>query len=153
MVYQWKTASHIKGSAQVAGEVCEKLEKQGRLSAKNLLDESRPEDAPLHGSFEWDDSVAAEKYREDQAREIIRSLVIVPEKCEPVRGFFKVERTANTYQAIDTIMKSETDTEKLFKIALNELRAMHRKYASIKKLDSVWAAITNVQEEVRRNLA
>lgn len=150
MVYQWKLGSHVKGSAQVAGEVCEQLEKQGRLSAKILLDESRPEDAPLHNSFEWDDSIAAEKYREDQAREIIRSLVIVPEKAVPVRGFFKIERAENTYQAIDTILSCEESAEKLFNTALRELHAVQKKYSAIKKLDRVWGAIEEVAKENRR---
>ena len=46
----------MRGSAQVAGEVCERLEARGRLTPSDLVDESRAEDAPLHGMFTWDDS-------------------------------------------------------------------------------------------------
>ena len=55
MVYKWKDAARIKSDAQTAGEICEKLEKNGGLTAKRLVDESRPEDAPLHKEFEWND--------------------------------------------------------------------------------------------------
>lgn len=76
MVYKWKTGSVIKADAQVAGEVCEGLKNTVGLTKKNLVDASRAEDAPLHNSFEWDDAVAAESYREEQAGYIIRSLTV-----------------------------------------------------------------------------
>jgi hypothetical protein len=63
MVYKWKDAARLKTDAQTAGEICEKLEKNGGLTAKRLADESRPEDAPLHKEFEWNDATAAEAYR------------------------------------------------------------------------------------------
>ena len=141
MVYQWKKCNHCKGSAQVAGEICEQLEKAGQLSAKNLLDVSRPEDAPLHDSFEWDDSVAAERYREDQAREIIRSIVIVPEKSNPVRGFFKIESAEPTYQSIQSVLQNEDSTQKLLATAFRELSAIQNKYASLRQLNKVWEAV------------
>lgn len=146
MVYQWKLGSHIKGSAQVAGEVCEQLEKQGRLSAKILLDESRPEDAPLHNSFEWDDSIAAESWREQQARHIINSLIVCPEKEEPVRVFFKIERTENRYQSIETILEHKDSTRKLLENALHELESIQKKYKAIKQLQKIWDAISEAKE-------
>lgn len=147
MVYQWKTGSHISGDAQVAGDICERLEKEGRLSAKALLDVSRPQNAPLHSNFEWNDGVAAEKYRENQAREIIRSLVIIPEQNAPVRSFFKIENTGNTYQSVKTILQSEDLTTKLLKTALRELNALHQKYYAVQNLEKVWAALSEVEKE------
>lgn len=147
MVYQWKKGNHCKGDAQVAGEICEQLEKAGHLSAKNLLDVSRPEDAPLHDSFEWDDSVAAERYREDQAREIIRSIVIVPEKANPVRGFFKIESAGPTYQSIQSVLQNEDSTQKLLMTAFRELSVIQNKYASLRQLNKVWEAVEEVKAQ------
>jgi hypothetical protein len=50
------------------------------------VDEARPEDAVLHPVFTWDDPVAAEKYREIEARTLIKRVrVICPEPTqEPV---------------------------------------------------------------------
>ena len=70
MVYEFKPCSYIKASAQVAGEMCEQLSKTGGLTPKRLVDANRAEDAPLHGEFEWNDTVAAEAYREGQAAHI-----------------------------------------------------------------------------------
>jgi hypothetical protein len=52
-------------------------EKQGTLTTKGLVDESRPEHAVLHPAFEWDDSKAGELYRETQARHIIKCVEVV----------------------------------------------------------------------------
>lgn len=49
---------------------------RGVLTPQIVVDEARPEDAPLHSHFEWDDSVAGEKYRREQAGRMIRSVRI-----------------------------------------------------------------------------
>ena len=53
--YEWSV--DIYGiDANEAGKVMEGLEKTVGLTKKSLVDASRPEDAPLHKAFEWDDS-------------------------------------------------------------------------------------------------
>jgi hypothetical protein len=54
-----------------------KLEsRSGKLTPLQVLEAARPEESPLHDFFEWDDSAAAEAYRIDQARELIRRVRI-----------------------------------------------------------------------------
>lgn len=48
----------------------------GELTAKEILELARPPSSYLHRFFEWDDSVAAERYRLNQARKIIQVLVV-----------------------------------------------------------------------------
>lgn len=146
MVYEWKSGSRIRADAQTAGEICQRLEREGRLSARDLLDESRPEDAPLHGEFEWNDGKAAENWREHQARHIIGSILVIPEKSEPVRGFFKIESCGNQYESIQTILASADKTKDLFAEALKELRQIEGKYKAIERLSGVWEAIEAVEE-------
>lgn len=43
------------------------------LTPEMLLDAARDEDHPLHASFEWDDGVAANKWRLEQAGRMIRA--------------------------------------------------------------------------------
>lgn len=52
-------------------------EEHGRLTAGIVLEEARDPGHPLHTRFEWDDTVAAERYRLDQAGELIRRVKIV----------------------------------------------------------------------------
>ena len=141
MVYQWKTGARVNADAQVAGEMCKRLSEEGRLTAAELLEENRPEDAPLHGAFEWDDGVAAESWREHQARHIINSIVVVPERTPPVRGFFKLESTERTYHPIESIVSRVNTRQKLLDNALRELAAVQSKYKTLTELDRVWAAL------------
>lgn len=151
MVYEWKAGSRYKVDANTAGAVCEQLEAAGNLSAKSLLDVSRPIDAPLHSEFEWNDSVAAEKYREDQARCIIRHLVVRMDEStdEPVRSFFKIEQTEReSYTSVETIMTRKDLRAELLKQAVNELEAFQRKYNTISELSGVFEATAKIKRTV-----
>ena len=64
MVYQWKSGSRIKGNAQESGELFEQLSKtEEGLTARTLLEANRPESAPLHNDYEWNNDIAAEEWR------------------------------------------------------------------------------------------
>ena len=147
MVYQWKNGSFIKSDANLAGRMCEQLEATGDLSAKALLDANRPEDAPLHNEFEWDDSVAAEQYRLSQARHIINCLVVSEEKQEPTRAFFNIQRSEGQYHSLDLIMRNEDTREALLETALRELSAFQHKYSQLKELANVFASIDEIRSK------
>lgn len=57
------------------------LEQNGRLTPSSVVDAARDPASPLHAQFEWDDGVAAERYREIQARKLIGTfhLVVIEE--------------------------------------------------------------------------
>lgn len=61
---------------EVVEAVKELEDRQGRLLPSEVLNAARNEDSPLHGFFEWDESLAAEAYRLEQARELIRRIKI-----------------------------------------------------------------------------
>ena len=148
MVYKWKDAARIKSDAQTAGEICEKLERNGGLTAKRLVDESRPEDAPLHKEFEWNDAAAAEAYREEQARYIIRSLIVQPEesKNEVVRAFFPMSEQ-KAFESLPVILSDEKKTSALLDMALRELKSFELKYSTLSQLAPVFEAIKEVRKE------
>ena len=63
---------------QIVGETLADIEdRHGVIDPHTVVDESRPEDAPLHPVFEWRDEIAAEKWRLEQARRVVRSVEIV----------------------------------------------------------------------------
>lgn len=148
-IYKWKSGARMKGSAQVAGEECARImARDGNLTPTALVDASRDEDAPLHGSFEWRDDVAAERYREHQALGIIRSLeIVVVEDVGPVRAFIPngTENGHSTgYADIRIVLEDEDATSRMLDAALRELDAFRKKYASLKELADVFAAIDEV---------
>ena len=63
---------------QVVGDTLADIEnRHGVIDPHTVVDESRPEDAPLHPVFEWCDEIAAEKWRVEQARRVVRSVEII----------------------------------------------------------------------------
>lgn len=91
--FQLKMAGLHKVSAEVAGQVCVTLANStGGLTPKRLVEASRDEQAPLHAEFEWDDTVAGELYREQQAQTLIQHLVIVESDSEKERQIKLVKK-------------------------------------------------------------
>lgn len=141
MIYKFKEGSFIRANPYEAGRVCEELARKNNLTAKALVDVSRPEDAPLHDEFDWNDTTAAESWREHQARHIIACLEIVTEKHEPIRAFYNIVRQEPQYRHIETIMENADDAERLFQMAYKELQMFQRKYAQLESLRKVFRAI------------
>lgn len=143
MVYQYKVKGLHKAPAQVAGEICEWLENsQQGLSPKTLLDASRDVNAPLHNEFEWDDSEAAERYREQQAGGIIRNLYIVPAERSPeesTRAFVNVHSEIKTgsYHNIRVVLDDDTMRERLFAAAKRDMQSFIDKYKTLEALSGV----------------
>jgi hypothetical protein len=64
--------------AQVVGEELQRIRSlSGKLLPPDVVEESRPRNAPLHPAFEWDDTTAGEKYRVFQARNLIKAVRVV----------------------------------------------------------------------------
>lgn len=81
MQFRYVNGYNAPVSADLAGKELERIrrENDGELKSAAVVDESRPENAPLHPVFEWCDSVAAEEYRKQQARRLIRGIKVVHE--------------------------------------------------------------------------
>lgn len=149
MIYKWKNFSY-KTSAEVAGEVCEELDRTVGLTPENLVEASRPEDAPLHNEFEWDDRIAAEEYRRTQARLMICNLSIVLEeqKQEPIRAFFSLQngfrKNEGTYESTIMIMGDSEKRKRLFDNAKRDLEAFKKKYEILSELAELFSVIDSV---------
>ena len=143
MIYKLKSGARLPVSPQVAGDECERLESSGGLTPRRLVDASRPEDAPLHKCFEWNDGVAAERWREAQASYIIRSVeVSIEEHMEPTRAFVAtISDSAREYKSIGYVMRRSDSREALLDAAKRELLAFRRKYKNLYELAEVMDAI------------
>lgn len=67
---------------------------RGRLTPEIVVDAAKPDGHPLHSRFEWDDEVAAESWRREQAADLIRSVRIryvdAADRPQSVRAFVAV---------------------------------------------------------------
>ena len=151
--YKWKTYAY-KTSADVAGAVCEELDRTVGLTPANLVDASRAEDAPLHDEFEWDDEIAGEAYRKEQARMMITNLAIVIEehKQEPVRAYYSFEygfrKNTSTYVSTIKILSDSDKRTQLLERAKSEMIAFKSKYSMLTELADVFESIDSTVKQI-----
>lgn len=110
-------------SADVAGiELANIRESHGALTASIVVDASRPDSAPLHPVFEWDDFSAAENHRRWQARQLIRAVHVVSGQNESRPVYVHVGSNSvgeiGGYHPVDVVVKRAD----LYARALSELR-------------------------------
>lgn len=148
MVYDWILPGMYSIPAQTAGEELDRIYHQyGKIEKAVVVEESRPENAPLHDCFEWRDDVAAEKYRENQASHIIRSIVAIggeEKKASAVRAYVHVE---SDYHPMEVVVKSKPMYEDLLQSALRDLISYKNKYAALantQELRRVFLAIDQI---------
>lgn len=147
MIYKFKSGTRLNVSAQAAGELCAELESQGKLTPHEVVEASRPDDAPLHAAFEWNDEIAAERFRESQASYIIRSVEVVIEGTnKKTRAFVSVHVTEDRreYHEISKVLSIRDERELLLEDAKRELTSFKNKYAVLEELADVFAAIDKV---------
>jgi hypothetical protein len=119
-----------------AEEIGEELSRiyaeRGELKTKTVVDEARPEGAVLHPVFEWQDSIAGEKYREWQARDLIRSIQIVNKETKaPTHVYVNVpspmaKDKAGTYEPISVVVNNPDKFVRALSAAQTRLDAAQR---------------------------
>ena len=148
MTYQWKIPTY-RVDAQAAGLELERIASERGLTPSAIVEESRNEGAVLHDCFEWRDDVAAEKYREAQAGDIVRNIVTVTSdgntSSENIRAFVSV---AGDYKPLELVLSVPEHADEMLYRALRELRSFQRKYASLKQLSGVMSEISMLQDSV-----
>lgn len=105
--YKYKTGAVHRVSAAIAGPICQKLHDNNILTPKNLVNEARPEDSPLHPEFDWDDSIAAEKWREEQARQVIKTIILYESDVQTEREVILEEVETEDVVDSDNVFKSK----------------------------------------------
>lgn len=120
------------------------------VTAKALLEESRPEESPTHHLFEWNDARAAEEQRLNRAADLIREVMIVirrdpDDKPRTVRGFVNVS-SGGTRGYMDTVnVLSDAELrEQLVEAGLADFKAVERRYQTVTELAAIFAAIDRV---------
>lgn len=154
MVYAWKLPGIVPVDAQTAGDELSRIYKRdGGISLKTVVDESRGKDAPLHGCFEWDDTKAAEKYRQSQAAHIIRSITVVTEIAADngspmaVRAFVTTKTTPN-YEPIQAVISSPDKYRVLLEQAKRDMQSFVQKYSVLSDHSALHLVIQNMKDSL-----
>ena len=131
-----------KANAQRIGEALARIAAQngGNLSPHDVVEAARADRHPLHRHFEWDDAKAAEAYRLDQARHLIRIVRVErPDDQEPVRAFISVADRGVSYRTIDDVLGSARLQAIVLDQAQRDLEAFEKRYRELEDVCSVIA--------------
>lgn len=114
-------------------------EEHRRLTPALVVDVAREPGHPLHARLEWDDSVAGEAYRRQQAQELITSVQIVYRTSEggkehKVRAFHAVRSETDgtnggyAYHPADQVVRDPLLTRLLMQDMEREWRQLKARY-------------------------
>lgn len=146
--YTYAPGAIHKVEASTAGAVLEEIRaKTGRddVTPEELLNASRDEDSPTHAEFDWDDSIAAHKWRLEQARLIIAHIRIIRADSQSEykeRAFVSAPGGNHAYVPLETALGKDEYREHLLNQAKKEMTVFLAKYRRIKELAEVTDAMT-----------
>lgn len=116
---------------------------RGRLTPEVVVKDATKASSPLHKYFEWDDTKAAEKHRLEQARGLIRTVVVRFNEdfdSEPVRAFVSVKVGGDeqpSYQPTHVALTRPDLRGQLLNQAMDDMIKFRRKYNQLKELAKV----------------
>lgn len=158
--YKWKklTIGHLSAGFtplpphEAYNALQEIRKKRIVLSASIVVDESTPEEAPLHDFFEWNDAKAARLQREETARLIMRSIIIEvrsTDDSEPraSRALVSVMNTSNEapektiYIPVTEALQNPDTRAEILHRALGELVKWRKKYENLQELAQVFRTV------------
>ena len=150
MVYQWKESGFAKKvSAETAAKELERIQrKTGNLDPQTIVDESKAEGAPLHNMFQWDDTVAANEYRKQQARVIVCSIVAEEETATGKVQVRQFVSAGGSYTTLRAAMDNEELRKSLLKQAYKDMESFTAKYRAYTELAAVIDAMNTTMEMI-----
>jgi hypothetical protein len=163
MIYQWSgngfgdTSLH-NADPQAVGERLEKLRaKRGvGVTTQEVVDDARPKSAATHALFEWDDSIAAGQWRNNQAGMVLRSIRIVfneDEAEEPrqiIANVSIVEPGGRRVYMPAIVALSDSDLRaQILAEAFRSLEQMRTRFHHLEELNDVMNAIGQVLNKHR----
>lgn len=142
---RWAVEGLHKADAQKCYNECQTLEE---VTPANVLEKARNKRTELHKCFEWNDSVAGEKYRLIQARDIIRHFVIYTpdEENLPKIRSYQISTECTRYEPTRMFLQNPDEYTELLKRAKNELEAFKQRYKTLTELETIFEEIDRLLE-------
>lgn len=134
----------------------------GKIEPKKVVDYARNPDTSLHNRFQWDDTAAAEAFREWQARKIISLVfcVVTTDKKgkthisaditsdgTKTRSYISLTTDRNTdggYRKLEDILSNEDLRTQMLEDAKADMNIFKGKYSELKELAGVFEAMDKV---------
>jgi predicted RNA-binding protein YlxR (DUF448 family) len=113
-------------------------DEHGSLTPVLVVETARDPEHPLHSRFEWDDSLAAEKYRLEQAGQLLRvvKLPADPSRASDLRAFVAVKGKDShraDYVPTEEAMADEFARKLVLRDMEREWRLLKRRYEHMRE--------------------
>ncbi len=133
----------------------EQLERNGIVKPADVVEFARNPETALHACFEWDDTEAAQQWRIEQARAVIRCYVVVEDSkpAEPVRAFVALRgdrKEGGGYRKFADVMSNEQLHAALMRDALTDLKSAQRRFAKLTELTKVFREVDKAERAFER---
>ena len=143
MGIEWKLPGLFKGIN--AEEAWNELHGNGeKRTPQEIVDIARNPNSVIHNYFQWDDTVAAEEYRKEQAARMERSFVLTKvvddgEKVEKkVYRLVEVDSSrTSAYTPVVFTLRKEDEYADLLRRAKIELEGFIKRYHSLVELQEI----------------
>ncbi len=151
--YSWKNYS-FSADAQAVGQELEKLELAGEITSEIVLDYARKNtDSEMYKCFEWNDSIASEKYRKYQASQLLSSIAITikeePKKTQKVYVTVKTSSDkTRKFKNIKEVLKDDEEYKQLVNRAKDEFVSCKEKYETLLQKDDLKEVIFELYREI-----
>jgi hypothetical protein len=126
---------------------------RGNLTPEVVLEAAKDPASPLHSRFEWDDDVAAHKWRLEQARVLLRQtvfLVQIGETIIPLPSFVRDPDRPKGEQGYISTIKAKSDSELAHGVLVDEFRRAADALARAKRLSSFFGMQDQVEKVERQ---
>lgn len=126
----------------------------GLASPQAIVDQARPKRNPLHKAFQWDDSLAAEEYRKEQARSLVTNFTLVFETGEEVPAMVSVKiNRKRGYMPTQDAIANDDLRKQVLKQALTQLLGLEQRFKSLNELAGVFEQVRLVASQVEEKAA
>jgi hypothetical protein len=131
-----------KADPQKIGQALELISEKagGKLTPPAVVEAARDKRSVLHKHFEWDDARAAESFRLDQARTLIRAIHL--ENTDASNGYARAflsvrEKTGTSYRSLGEVLKSTDLQMSVLEAAERDLLAFEARYKSLQDICNI----------------
>jgi len=135
MKYEWKESANFKADVN---KVKKELDCLGNdFSPHEIVEKAKNSKTELFKCFEWNNKKCGEKFRLDQARQLIRSIIIIPEKENiEIRAYESIiYNEKKCYVPTEIIIKDEDLYLQLVNGIIKSIKEFERKLKSYEYLN------------------
>ena len=148
---------YIKRDMKKISEEIIKIAENRGLTAENVVESARNKGSSLHRFFEWDDTLAAEEWRLQQARVLIHTIKIkitMDGDLKMIRAFENIKVTIDgdsfrEYKPTIEILSNLEYRQQMIIKAIGEVKYWQEKYALFKEFNPIFNKIKETERRVR----